>query len=157
MNKCGAVITLKENLMSRIKLNMPKNYLFLTDIDIRITDINYGNHLGNDALLSIIHEARLRFLQSMGYSEIDVAGAGIIMGDVAIVYKSQAYYGDKLKIEVGISDISKKSCDIYYRISKEVNKIVALCKTAIVFFDYDSNKPVNIPQAFKEKLISQGY
>ena len=134
--------------MPRIKFEMPDIYIFSTTIPVRISDINYGNHLANDALLSILHEARLQFLHSLGYSEMDVAGSGIIMGDVAIIYKAQAYYGDNLKIEVAVGEFSRKSCDFFYRITKPDGKIVALCKTGIVFFDYTQEKPVNVPGEF---------
>lgn len=140
--------------MARIKLDMPETYIFSTVIEIRITDINYGNHLGNDALLSIIHEARVRFLSSMGYSESNVEGVGIIMGDVAIIYKSEAHYGDHLVIEINIGEFSRKSCDFFYRISNKNNdRLIALCKTGIVFFDYLIKKPVPIPAGFIEKFL----
>jgi YbgC/YbaW family acyl-CoA thioester hydrolase len=139
--------------MARIKLQMPDNYQFATTIDVRITDLNYGNHLANDSLLSIIHEARVRFLNNFGYSEIDVEGFGIMMADSVIIYKSQSYYGDSLKIEVGVGDISKKSCDFFYQITKNGEKVVALCKTAIVFYDYHSQKPARIPEPFLEKIL----
>ena len=138
--------------MPRIKLEMPDSYIFSTKIPIRISDINYGNHLANDALLSIIHETRLQFLNSLGYSELDVAGTGIIMGDVAIIYKAQAYYGDTLKIEIAVTGFSRKSCDFFYRISKDDGEIVALCKTGIVFFDYHLNKSVSVPDNFIAKV-----
>jgi acyl-CoA thioester hydrolase len=138
--------------MSRIKLQMPETYQFSTTIDVRITDLNYGNHLANDSLLSIIHEARVRFLKYFGYSELDIEGIGIMMADVVIIYKSQSYYGDMLKIEVGIGDISKKSCDFFYRVTKDGDKVVALCKTAIVFFDYQIQKPARIPTNFLIKI-----
>ena len=138
--------------MTRIKLQMPEKFLFSTTIDVRITDLNYGNHLANDSLLSIIHEARVRFLNHYGYTEIDVEGVGIMMADSVIIYKSQSYYGDSLKIEIAVEDISKKSCDFYYRITKDSDKIVALCKTAIVFFDYQNQKPAQVPPQFLKKL-----
>jgi YbgC/YbaW family acyl-CoA thioester hydrolase len=138
--------------MPRIKLEMPDKYIFKTNIPVRISDINYGNHLANDALLSIIHEARLQFLNNLGYTELDVAGVGIIMGDVAIVYKNQAYYGDTLTIEIAVDGFSRKSCDFYYRITKKDNKVVALCKTGIVFFDYTQSKPVSIPGGFVDRV-----
>jgi YbgC/YbaW family acyl-CoA thioester hydrolase len=131
---------------------MPEKYLFSTQIPVRITDLNYGNHLGNDALLSIIHEARVRFLASYGYSEANIENVGIMMADVVIIYKSQAFYGDMLSIQIGIDDLSKKSCDFYYLIGNQADKIVALCKTAIVFFDYNLQKPVLIPTKFLEKI-----
>jgi acyl-CoA thioesterase FadM len=140
--------------MSRIKLQMPQSFQFSTSIDVRITDLNYGNHLANDSLLSILHEARVRFLSYLGYSEKDVGGVGIMMADSVIIYKSQSFYGDSLKIEIGVADISKKSCDFYYRITKDADKVVALCKTAIVFFDYQSQKPAPIPDAFLEKILT---
>ncbi|MCW8811925.1 MAG: acyl-CoA thioesterase, partial [Chlorobium sp.] len=78
--------------MARIKVELPEKFHFRTEIQIRITDINYGGHLGNDSLLSIIHEARLRFLNHLGYSESNVEGIGIIMVDAGIQYKSEAFY-----------------------------------------------------------------
>ncbi len=138
--------------MSRIKLNMPENYIFSTEIPIRITDLNYGNHLGNDSLLSILHESRVRFLNEYGYSEANIEGVGIIMADVVIIYKSQGHYGDLLNIQIGIDDISKKSCDFYYRITNQDTEVVALCKTAIVFYDYQAQKPTAIPSMFLEKI-----
>jgi len=140
--------------MARIKLVMPEKYIFTTTIPVRITDLNYGNHLANDALLSIIHEARVQFLGDLGYSELDVDGVGIIMGDVVIIYKTQAYYGDILQIEIAVADFSRKSCDFYYRITQSDNKIVALAKTAIIFYDYQAAKPAPVPHAFINKITA---
>ena len=131
---------------------MPEKYLFSTQIPIRITDLNYGNHLGNDTLLSILHESRVQFLASFGYSEVSIEGIGIMMADVVIIYKAQGFYGDLLTIQIGIDDISKKSCDFYYLIVNQTNKVVAQCKTAIVFYDYQLQRPAPIPQNFLEKL-----
>ena len=132
---------------------MPDRYLFSTRIPVRITDLNYGNHLGNDALLSILHEARVRFLDNYNYTEANVEGIGLMMADVVIIYKYQSFYGDQLTIQIGIDNISKKSCDFYYRITKDKDKVIALCKTAIVFYDYQSQKPAGIPPQFLKKLV----
>jgi YbgC/YbaW family acyl-CoA thioester hydrolase len=138
--------------MARIKLNMPENYLFSTEIPIRITDINYGAHVGNDSLLSIIHEARVQFFKKLGYTEINIEGMAIMMADVVIIYKSQSFYGDVLTVDIGIADISKKSCDLYYRVVNDTKKVVALSKTAIVFFDLQTQKPARIPAEFLAKM-----
>ncbi|RYF84358.1 MAG: thioesterase, partial [Chitinophagaceae bacterium] len=66
--------------MARIKINLPHSFLFNTTVPVRITDLNYGGHVGNDALLGIIHEIRMQFLKSLGYSsELEVAGSALIM------------------------------------------------------------------------------
>ncbi len=48
--------------MGRIKIDLPQKILASVSIPVRITDINYGNHVGNNALVEIIHEARVQFL-----------------------------------------------------------------------------------------------
>jgi len=138
--------------MPRIKLDPPEKYHFRTEIPVRITDLNYGNHLGNDALLSILHEARVRFLARIGYTETDIDGTGIMMGDAAIIYKVQAFYGDVLEIDLAVTDIAKKSCDIFYRVIKKPEKIVAYAKTCIVFYNLQEQKPVRIPESFLNRI-----
>ncbi len=135
--------------MARAKLELPNEFLFTTEIKIRIDDINYGGHLGNDAILSLIQEARLRFLNHYGFSEKNVEGYGIIMADAVIIYKSQAYYGDILQIEVTAGDFSKRACDLIYRITnKNSSKEVVRAKTRVAFFDYQNNSTVKIPIKF---------
>jgi len=135
--------------VARIELNLPDNFSFSTDVRVRISDINYGNHLGNDALLSLVHEARLQFLQSRGFSELDIDGCGLILTDVVIVYKSQGFHGDLLTILAAVGDFTKYGCDFFYKvIRKNGGKEVARAKTGVVFFDYNRQKVVPVPAAF---------
>jgi acyl-CoA thioesterase FadM len=73
--------------MSRTKVDLPKDFSFQTIIPIRITDVNYGGHVGNDTVLTLLHEARMQFLKHHGFSEMDFGGAGLIMSDVIIEFK----------------------------------------------------------------------
>ena len=139
--------------MVRIKLEMPSGYPFKTELTVRITDINYGGHLGNADVLALMHEARVRFLKSFGYSEINVEGYGTIMLDSVVIYKAQAFAGDVLQIEVAAGDFSRLGCDLFYRITrKEDGAEVALAKTGIAVFDYANQKRVSPPVAFVKKL-----
>jgi len=139
--------------MPRIKIEIPEKFIFKTEITIRITDINYGGHLGNDSLLSIIHEARVRFLNHLGYSESNVNGSGIIMIDSAIQYKSEGFYGEVLVIEVAVTEFTGIGCDFIYRIiNKDSKREIAAAKTGIVFFDYEKRKTVPVPPEFKKNI-----
>lgn len=136
--------------MARIKLDLPEKFDFSTEIAVRISDINYGGHLGHDSVLSLTHEARLRLLRKYDFTEIDIDGSGLIISDVAIVYKSEAFYGETLKIEVATSDFSKYGCDFIYKITeKETGREIARAKTGIVFFDYENRKVAPVPEKFK--------
>ena len=136
--------------MTRIRLDLPNRYLFRTEIPLRVSDINYGGHLGNDAVLSVAQEARMRFLRSHGWSEQDVAGTGIIMTDAVVQYMSEAFYGDVLTIDVAVTDLQSLGCTFYFRmVNKDSGKEIARVQTGIVFFDYASRKPRPVPQGFR--------
>ncbi len=137
--------------MARLKLELPESFVFSTEIPIRIGDINYGGHLGNDSVLSMMHEARVRFLKHHGFTEQNVDGPGIIMSDAAILYKSEAFYGETVVVEVGVGDLTRTGCDLVYRLSdKATGREVARGKTGIAFFDYERRRPVAVPERFRE-------
>jgi acyl-CoA thioesterase FadM len=135
--------------MPRVKLDLPAKTVFTTEIPVRVTDINYGGHLGNDSLLSILHEARVRFLKNFGFTESNIGGVGIIMSDAVLVYKAEVFHGDVLRIEIGVDDLQAIGADITYRVLVG-EKEAARAKTGIVFFDYANRKIVQTPQVFKD-------
>ena len=141
--------------MARVTLDLPEHFPFSTDIPIRISDINYGNHLGHDSIISLIHEARVRFLHAYGFTELDIDGFGLVMTDLVILYKAEGLYGEILTIEVGIQDLTTYGCDLVYRITnKETGTEVARAKTGIVIYDYEKRKVVEVPKRFKSTMMS---
>ena len=139
--------------MARIKIDLPSAFTFTTQIPVRISDVNYGGHLGNDAVLSMLHEARLRFLQHYGYSELDLAGKGLIMADVAIEYKGEGVHGDLLTIRVAAQDFNKYGFDVVYQITNQENRLISLAKTGLLCFDYNTRKVSSLPAEVPEKLM----
>lgn len=134
--------------MPRLRLDLPTSLPFRTQLPVRITDVNYGGHLGNDAVLSLVHEARLQFLASMGYTEQNIEGAALIMADAQIVYRSEGHYGDLLHADVGFGEMGGVSFEIYTLLTHAAsNKEVARVKTTLVCFDYTARKPVPVPPA----------
>jgi acyl-CoA thioester hydrolase len=139
--------------MARIKIDMPEHFIFSTVLPIRISDINYGGHLANDAVLSMMHEARVRFLNNYHCSEQNVDGLGLIMTDSAIVYRSEGFYGDLIQIDVAIGDFNKYGCDIFYLLSnKKTAEELAIAKTGVVFFDYEARKIAPMPDSFRSSM-----
>lgn len=134
--------------MERIKISLPEHFSFSTSIPIRITDINYGNHVGNDTFLSLIHEARMQFFMQHGYTELQFAGTGLIMADVAIEFKQEILYGDTVTIYVTAGNFDKLGFDIFYKMMVEKNGVAVLAgkaKTGMLCYDYLLKKKVPIP------------
>lgn len=143
--------------MPRVKVHILSPPIFQTELEIRISDLNYGNHLANEKVLSMAHEARVRLFNEWGYNETDIEGIGIIMADAEIEYKNQGFYNDLIRIEISIDNFHKKGFDFYYKlVNTETSKIIARIKTAIVFFDYNLQKTAAVPPAFLEKIKTAG-
>lgn len=141
--------------MARIHIDLPSQFLFTAEIMVRVSDLNYGGHLGHDTLLTILQEARILFYRSLGYrDETSFEGSvGQIIADVAVQYKSESFAADILVIHVGVLDITRFGFDMIYRVVNKSNgKDVAVAKTGIVCFDYGKRKVAPMPVSLLEHL-----
>jgi acyl-CoA thioester hydrolase len=135
--------------VSRIKISIPEISVFTCEIPLTINFINYGGHMGNDAVLTICQDARIQYLNSMKYDELDFFGASLIQADAAIVYKGEGFHCDVLEVTLAIDEINDYGFDLYYQLrNKETQKEIARCKTGMVFFDYDKRKIQKCPSEF---------
>ena len=137
--------------MPRIKLELPDKKLYSTSLTVRISDVNYGGHVGNQVFLAYAHDVRLSFLKSIDQSELDFFGASLIMSDSAIVYRKELFHGDTLEVELYSGGLESMGFDLYYLFKKEQTE-VARVKTGLVFFDYQKRKITTPPKEVKEIL-----
>ena len=138
----------------RIKLDFPGTEIFSTEVTIGISDINYGGHMGNDRFLTVMQEARLRWLGVHGYpNERDIAPpVGLIIVDSAVQYKAEVFHGEILRVSIASENISSRGFDLFYKLSKEGGEIAAIAKTGILCFDYEIKKISNIPDQLQNAL-----
>lgn len=100
----------------------------------------------------------MQFLNHHGYAELDFAGIGLIMQDAAIEFKGELFYGDTVSISVTATEFSQLSFEIYYKLETtrpaQGDKIlpVALAKTRMVGYDYQSKKVAALPEEAVTRL-----
>lgn len=139
--------------MARIKLEKCSQPLFSTEWDVSIGQINYGNHMGNDSFLSLAHEARMRFFASHKLTELSLFGTALIMSDAAVMYRSEVKWGEKLRIDLMMTDIQEYGFDFIYGVHAVAdNREVARIKTGMNFFDYQQKKLIRADDNFLHKL-----
>jgi acyl-CoA thioester hydrolase len=138
--------------LARIKVNIKGNLVYEYEDFLRVTDMNYGNHLGNDKVLGLFHDARMRWMNSIEQTELKFFGKAIIQHDAVINYRAEAHCHDQIRIKIFIDDIDTRSFDFYYQLlhSKE-NKEIAIGKTGMTFFDYENKKISSTPSAFQKQ------
>ena len=140
--------------MARLQLIFPEDqFYYSTPMSVRVTDINAANHLGNDSMISMISEARARFLFEFGVAETERDGTGIIVTDLATTYRAEAHARDQLLFEVGVMDFNKYGGDIIFRITRpQDRKLIAMAKSGFVFFNYKTSQVVMMPEDFRGKF-----
>jgi acyl-CoA thioester hydrolase len=142
--------------MERVKIELPAELEFSTGLDVRIGDVNYGGHLGNAAVLTLLQEGRLRFLARDGFSEKDAGGCGLIQADAVIQYLSQAFHGEALRVEVGLGESDRLGFEFLYRIRAAADgREIARARTGMLFFDYARGRVARMPEPFREKMLGR--
>jgi acyl-CoA thioesterase FadM len=140
--------------MARLQLDFPEDqFRYTTSITVRSTDVNFANHVGNDAMISLVSEARSRFLFACGVPEAAPGAIGILITDLATVYRAEAHARDALCFEVGVMDLNRYGGDITFRITRpQDGTLVALAKQGFVFYDYGARQVAPMPDAFRARF-----
>ena len=141
--------------MTRTRLVMPLQRLDSIKIPVRISDINYGNHVGNDAFVSIIHESRVQWLVQHGHTELNAGGTGLILSDLIVEFKQQSFYGDMITVDLFAGEIARVSFELFYQLSvlRNIdNLVIANAKTTMICYDYALKKTVSVTDSLKQIL-----
>src|SRR5690606_15227540 len=139
----------------KTKIDLPESFIFTTHLEVRASDINYGGHLGNDSVLTLLQEARIHFYRSHGFKdEATIEGSiGQIIAEFAVEYKAESFMGDQLTIHIGIADTHKYGFDMVYQMINTVTgKEIARARSANLCFDYDKRKIATVPEVLKNKI-----
>jgi acyl-CoA thioesterase FadM len=139
--------------MPRVKLSEQQVYEFRSSLQVRPQDINYSGHLGNDSLISLVGAARASLLHSMGLSELDLGDrqTGIIITDLIVNYKAEAFLFDDLLIETHIDEVGPKGFRMFHRVTRAA-KLIALVETGFVTYNYATKKSSPVPISFLKYL-----
>jgi acyl-CoA thioesterase FadM len=139
--------------MARMQIEFPEDVLFCHEMDIRIDDVNYGGHLGHDRVVSLLHEARVCFFRSFGASELDTDGLPLMIVELAVSYRGEGFAGQRLKIEIGAGEVASRRADLLYRVNEaDQDRIIALARTRLVFYDRKKNRAALVPSTFRGAL-----
>lgn len=139
--------------MPRVRLEACHSYEFIHRLTVRATDLNYAGHLGNEALLGLVHEARSRLMAQLDFDTIGMSesGVGLAIADLAVNFKAEAFARDHIEIDSHIGEISEKSFRLFHRLRRG-NQVIALVETGIVAYNYQAHSATALPAAFLEAL-----
>lgn len=137
-------------MSNRVKIKLEGSKVFSTEITLSVNDMNYGNHMGNERVLVLAHEARIRFLESLGANELNCFGQSLIMSDAMVEYRGEGFRGEVVSIDVYIANEHEYGFDLQYDMYVR-EKSLARVKTGILFFDYEKRKVAKASDAWKKR------
>ena len=139
--------------MPRIKLKKNSSYEFQYRTQIKVRDLNYAGHLGNDSLVGILHEARADLFNHLNAAELDLGDGttGIVLTDLVINYLGEGHMFDELTVMSHVDEIEKTGFRVFHYAINE-NRPIALAESGIRAFDYQKRKIVKIPKIFLDRL-----
>ncbi|MGC3871731.1 acyl-CoA thioesterase [Halomonas sp. GXIMD04776] len=140
--------------MERVQLEFPEvDIIHHHPLSVRIGDMNYGRHLGHDALITLLHEARAQAFVALGFREWDVAGYPSVVADLAVQYRAEAKWPDMLEVETAIPSAEARGFCVYQRLHRPADKrTIAVARLNLVLLDPEAGKPVAVPSALNEAL-----
>ena len=126
-----------------IPLPPAEECLYRENLSIRISDINYGGHMGHDRILSYCHEVRVNYLKALNGSEQDFLGAGLIMRDSSTLYKAEGFQGDRITIELYADNFWAYGFRFIYSLKRQSDsREMARVQTGMIYYDYTEGKKV---------------
>lgn len=106
-------------------------------------------HVNNAVYFTYMEEARIAFVDSlMSGHEIP-----LILAGASVNYRAQTFFGQTLVVSSWLSRLGNSSFDISCQMHHEDSGELAFDAVAtIVYFDYESGKPVRIPDELRAQM-----
>ncbi len=123
--------------------------------DIYTYQIDAAGHVSNIVYIMWMEECRLKLLEEIGLPAHEVIKGGVIpvLVETKIKYKKALYLGEKVKIEVWISELKNVSAVIEYRFYNSKNELASVASQVGLFVNSNTIKPHRLTLQEKEVFL----
>ena len=124
--------------------------MYSLEITPRFNDTDALGHINNASFVTWLEEARRPVFQEFNPT-LSIERWNLILARVEVDYLSQCYYGRPVIVESFFEKIGTSSMILTHVLTQEKAK-VARGKSILVFFNYDEQKSILIPEDIKQRL-----
>lgn len=130
-----------------------KQFPFYDDVRVRFRDVDAMGHVNNAVYFTYMETARgVFFAQFFDIREpFDIP---VILGEISCRYLTPAFYGETLRVGLGVSRFGTKSFAMNYEILGPDGRLVATGRSTMVMYDYAKGVSVAVPESFKEAVAA---
>lgn len=128
-------------------------------VSTRFADTDAMGHVNNAVYLTFVESARIAWwLAATGEPLEREAGRpdGLILAEAEIAFRAPVFFGDTVTVESRATRIGRTSLGLEHRLSAardgEVARLVAICRSVLVRYDYVREVPVPWPAELADRV-----
>lgn len=128
------------------------DYSHRIHLAVRWGDMDALGHVNNVKFFTYDEQARLQYFDAIAAIQTDFwQGSGIILAKLGCDFVQQLRYPATLAIGLRISRLGRSSLDTEAAMF-EGERLVAVTRGTLVWFDYRQQKPAPVPEAVRELI-----
>ena len=127
-----------------------------TEITVNWGDMDALGHVNHSKFATWMETARMLYFYEVGMMELyENSNIGPILARIEVDYKFPVVFPDEVKVQTSVSRIGDSSFDMKYQISSlsREGEVAATGKVVGVLVDYNTGKPIPIPDELRGSII----
>jgi acyl-CoA thioester hydrolase len=127
------------------------DFPYQMQLDVIFRDVDSLGHVNNAVYVTHMETVRTNYLAHLfGFRQ--PAELPVILAEVTCTYKAPAYFGETLRLGIGVSRFGNKSLDMINVIETTEDRLIATGKAVLVMFDYATQRTIPIPPEFRATI-----
>jgi acyl-CoA thioester hydrolase len=132
-------------------------------VEVRLADTDAMGHVNNASYLTYVEIARVAYYEEVIGKPLPLgvhgAEEGMILAEIRVAYRSQAFYGETLVVESRVDRIGGSSFTMVNRITAPASRhgparLVAVVESVLVSYDYRDERPIRVPDDWRAAIAS---
>lgn len=128
---------------------------FKLKLRIDWSEIDGLGHINNLAIMKYIQAGRVNYLESIGLLPVKPENrTGPIIASITCQFRKPLFYPGNVTVYSRVDLIKNTSFRIQHEVINDDAEIVAEAHDIIVFYDFDKNTKLALPEDLKKKISS---
>jgi acyl-CoA thioester hydrolase len=141
--------------------DLPGDFAHAHPVEVRFADTDAMGHVNNASYLTYAEIARVAYYERVTGAPLPLrahgADEGMILAEIRITYRSQAFYGEILAVETRVDRIGRTSFTMVHRLTAPESRhgparLVAIADSVLVAYDYGTERPIPVSAALAEEI-----
>lgn len=121
-------------------------------IAVRWGDMDAYGHVNNVNFLRYFESGRVAYAHDAYDRPVGANGENVILADTQCSFKRQLHYPSDITILSRTSRVGRTSMTMEQLILQGEGELVATSRSVMVWFDFQSQRPVPVPDSLKSRL-----